>query len=200
MPGSEPEVAEDIMLQRCGPAPYLRRRFEVTGGVRRAMLYATARGVVELHLNGARVGDAVLAPGWTDYRRRIEYAAHDVTELVREGANVLAAIVGDGWWSGFVGFDLKRAGAHYGTHPELLCELHIEHEDGTLDVVAGDELWRATTGPIRYSDLLHGEYYDARRELGGWTDPDYDDSAGRPCAYASATASRSSPSARSRSA
>ena len=131
------------MLQRCGPAPYLRRRFE-TAGVRRAMLYATARGVYELHLNGARVGDAVLAPGWTDYRTRIEYAAHDVTELVRDGDNVLAAIVGDGWWSGFVGFDLKRAGAHYGTHPELLCELHIEHEDGTLEVVAGDEDWRAT--------------------------------------------------------
>jgi alpha-L-rhamnosidase len=139
------------------------------------MLYATARGVYELHLNGTRVGDAVLAPGWTDYRSRIEYAAHDVTELVREGANVLSAIVGDGWWSGFVGFDLKRAGAHYGTHPELLCELHLEHEDGSLEVIASDERWRATTGPIRYSDLLHGEYYDARRELDGWTDPAYDD-------------------------
>ncbi len=176
VPGSEPEIVEDIMLQRCGPAPYLRRAFEAAGGVRRAMLYATARGVHELHLNGARVGDAVLAPGWTDYRTRIEYAAHDVTELVREGANVLAAIVGDGWWSGFVGFDLKRAGAHYGTYPELLCELHLEHEDGTVDVVASDEGWRATTGPIRYSDLLHGEYYDARRELDGWMEPGYDDS------------------------
>jgi alpha-L-rhamnosidase len=180
VPGSQPEVADDIMLQRCRPAPYLRRRFDARGGVRRAMLYATARGVYELHLNGARVGDAALAPGWTDYRKRIEYAAHDVTELVTEGANVLSAIVGDGWWSGFVGFDQKRAGAHYGTHPELLCELHLEHEDGTLEVVASDERWRATTGPIRYSDLLHGEYYDARRELGGWTEPEYDDSAWPP--------------------
>ena len=168
VPGTEADVAEDIMLLRCAPPPYLRRRFEVGGRVRRAMLYATARGVLELHVNGARVGDAVLAPGWTDYRTRIEYAAHDVTELVRDGANVLSAIVGDGWWSGFVGFDLKRAGAHYGTHPELLCELHLELEDGTLEVVASDERWEATTGPIRYSDLLHGEYYDARRETSGW--------------------------------
>ncbi|HEX5782799.1 MAG TPA: family 78 glycoside hydrolase catalytic domain, partial [Solirubrobacteraceae bacterium] len=174
VPGSEPERAADIMLERCRPAHYLRRRFAARG-VRRAMLYATARGVFELQLNGARVGDAVLAPGWTDYRRRIEYAAHDVTELVREGANAITAILGDGWWSGFVGFDLKRAGAHYGEHPELLCELHLEHEDGTREVVATDGRWRATTGPIRYSDLLHGEYYDARRELDGWTDADYDD-------------------------
>ena len=141
------------------------------------MLYATARGLVELHLNGARVGDAVLAPGWTDYRKRIEYAAHDVTDLLADGANVLAAILGDGWYAGFVGFDLKRAGAHYGTHPELLCELHVEYADGAREVVASDERWRATTGPIRYSDLLHGEHYDARRELGGWTEPDYDDGA-----------------------
>ena len=174
VPGTAPEIADDHMLMRCDPAPHLRRRFEASG-VRRAMLYATARGVYELHLNGRRVGDAVLAPGWTDYRKRIEYAAHDVTELVRDGANVLSAILGDGWWSGFVGFDLKRAGAHYGTRPELLCELHLEHENGTLEVIAGDEHWRATTGPIRYSDLLYGEYYDAGRELDGWMAPDYDD-------------------------
>ncbi len=176
VPGTQPEVAADIMLQRCDPAAHLRRRFSVRGDARRAMLYATARGVVELQVNGARVGDAVLAPGWTDYRRRIEYAAHDVTELLREGANALSAILGDGWYSGFVGFDLKRAGAHYGTHPELLCELHVEYADGTLEVLASDDGWRARTGPIRYSDLLHGEYYDARDELDGWTDPDYDDS------------------------
>ena len=168
VPASDSERADDIMLTRCRPAPFLRREFAVERPVRRAMLYATARGLVELHLNGARVGDAVLAPGWTDYRKRIEYAAHDVTELLADGTNVLSAILGDGWWSGFVGFDLKRAGAHYGTHPELLCELHLEYADGTSDVVASDERWRATTGPIRYSDLLHGEHYDARRELGEW--------------------------------
>jgi alpha-L-rhamnosidase len=175
VPESESERAGDDMLARCRPAPFLRRTFGVHGPVRRAMLYATARGLVELHLNGARVGDAVLAPGWTDYRKRIEYAAHDVTDLLADGTNVLSAILGDGWYSGFVGFDLKRAGAHYGTYPELLCELHLEYADGAREVVASDERWRATTGPIRYSDLLHGEHYDARRDLGGWTDPGYED-------------------------
>ena len=170
VPAAESERADDPMLARCRPAPFLRRAFTVRGPLRRAMLYATARGLVELHLNGARVGDAVLAPGWTDYRKRIEYAAHDVTELLADGTNVLSAILGDGWYAGFVGFDLKRAGAYYGTYPELLCELHLEYADGARDVVASDEHWRATTGPIRYSDLLHGEHYDARRELDGWTD------------------------------
>ena len=97
VPASDSERADDVMLERCQPAPYLRRSFAVGGSVRRAMLYATARGLVELHLNGVRVGDAVLAPGWTDYRKRIEYAAHDVTRPAAEGANVLSAIIGDGW-------------------------------------------------------------------------------------------------------
>ena len=101
---------------------------------------------------------------------------------------------------GFVGFDLKRAGAHYGTYPELLCELHLEYVDGAHEVVASDEHWRATTGPIRYSDLLHGEYYDARRELDGWTDPGYDDGDWGPYARKIATAWHWCPSARSRSA
>ncbi len=180
VPGSEPELADDTMLRRCGPAAHFRRSFAVQGAVRRAMLYATARGVVEMHLNGVRVGDAVLTPGWTDYHKRIEYAACDVTDLVRDGDNVLGAILGDGWYCGFIGMNPKRAGAHYGPHPELLCELHLERADGTIDVVTSDGRWRATAGPIRYSDLLHGEYYDARRELGGWTAHGYDDGAWPP--------------------
>jgi alpha-L-rhamnosidase len=180
VPGSEPELASDTMLRRCRPAAQLRRSFAVQGAVRRAMLYTTARGVVEMHLNGARVGDAVLTPGWTDYRKRIEYAACDVTDLMRDGDNVLGAILGDGWYCGFIGMNPKRAGAHYGLHPELLCELHVERADGAIDVVKSDGRWRATTGPIRYSDLLQGEYYDARRELDGWTERGYDDGAWPP--------------------
>jgi alpha-L-rhamnosidase len=180
IPGEDPEKEADRQLVLANPAPHLRRRFQTSGPVRRAMLYATARGVVELQINGVRVGDSLLAPGWTDYRRRIEYAAYDVTGLLRQGENVLAAILGDGWYAGFVGFDARRAGAHYGEHPELLCELHVEHVGGGVHVVASDAEWRGSTGPIRYSDLLHGEYYDGRRELTGWSEPGYDDDAWLP--------------------
>ena len=138
---------------RCSTCPYLRRPFPLGGGVRRATLYATARGVVELELNGARVGDSVLAPGWTDYRERIEYAAHDVTELVRDGDNVLGAILGAGWYAGFIGFDPLRRGNHYGRDPALLCELHLEHDDGSVEVdrqrraVARDDRAARVLGP-----------------------------------------------------
>lgn len=179
VPGTEQELDEsDFMMRRLPACPYLRRAFRLAAAPARATLYATARGLLELELNGARVGDAVLRPGWTDYRKRIEYAVHDVTALVQPGDNVLGAILGHGWYAGFVGFDARRAGAHYGTEPELLCELHLEHADGSRQVIASDGDWRATTGPLVYADLLMGERYDARRELGRWSQPGDADAAG----------------------
>jgi len=174
---SEETRGNDAAQLALAPCPYLRRAFGIAGPVARAVLYVTARGLVEVHLNGDRVGDEVLAPGWTEYRRRIEYAAHDVTGLLRPGENALGAILGDGWYAGYVGFDPKHRGAHYGTAPELLCELHVEYADGSVAIVRSDGAWRATTGPIVYSDLLMGERYDARAELGAWSEPGYDDAA-----------------------
>ena len=99
------------------PAPYLRRAFTVDGPVASARLHVTALGLYEARLNGQRVGDAFLAPGWTDYAQRVLYQTYDVTGLLAPGENVLGAILADGWYAGFVGFDAKRAGAHYGTAP-----------------------------------------------------------------------------------
>jgi alpha-L-rhamnosidase len=172
--------APDKLLRRLLACPVLRRPFTLAGSIRRATLYATARGVLELELNGARVGDARLAPGWTDYRVRLEYAAHDVTAMLRQGENVLGAILGPGWYAGFVGMNPLRPGNHYGRDPALLCELHLEREDGSVEVIASDAAWRATTGPIDYSDMLVGERYDARRELGAWSEPGYRESGWTP--------------------
>jgi alpha-L-rhamnosidase len=165
--GGEPEL-DDTMLGQLPACPYFRRRFELRADAARATLYATARGALSLELNGAIVGDDVLSPGWTDYRARIEYAAYDVTKLLRTGANVLGAVVGDGWYAGMVGFDARRRGNHYGREPELLCELHVDYTDGTHEVIASDGRWEATTGPVLYSDLQMGERCDARREPGPW--------------------------------
>ena len=158
------------------PSPYLRRSFTLKSGVRRARLYSTARGVYEMHVNGSRVGDDVFAPGWTDYRRRIQYQAYDVTRLLQPGENVLGGILGDGWYAGFFGFDPKKRGAHYGVRPQLLVQLNIEYEDGTRDSVVTDGSWKWSPGPILYSDLLMGESYDARQEMPGWEGPGFDDS------------------------
>ena len=107
----------DPVARALTPAPYLRRAFTVDQPVTSARLYVTALGLYEARLNGRRVGDGFLTPGWTDYTRRIAYQTYDVTGLLAEGENVLGAILADGWYAGFYGFDPKRAGAHYGTAP-----------------------------------------------------------------------------------
>lgn len=91
------------------------------------------------------------------------------------GQTFLGAVIGDGWYAGHVGSDARQRACWYGDVPELLCELHVAHADGSVTVVASDEAWRATAnGPIRYSDLLHGERYDARLDMPGWSAPGFD--------------------------
>ena len=158
------------------PSPYLRKEFRLEKPVSRARLYATALGVYEPYVNGERVGEDVLAPGWTDYRKRVQYQTYDVTGLLEEGRNVLGAVLGDGWYAGFVGFDPKHRGAHYGPRPHLLAQLQVEYEDGTMQSIVSDGSWKSSTGPILYSDLLVGESYDARQEMAGWHEPGFDDS------------------------
>ncbi len=170
----------DEILNDLEPAPYLRREFDIAGKVARATVYATAKGVYETYLNGTRVGDQELTPGWTDYRKRIQYQAYDVTELLTGGANAWGAILGDGWYAGYVGMDAKRRGAHYGKAPRLLAQLVVELADGTRQVIGSDGYWRSAVGPILYSDLLMGEAYDANQEFPGWDTPGFDDSMWRP--------------------
>ncbi|MGV3573721.1 MAG: family 78 glycoside hydrolase catalytic domain [Devosia sp.] len=150
------------------PADYLRRSFASAESPVRATLYVTALGLYEVYINGHRVGDHVMAPGWTDYHRRVEYQVHDVTDFVAAGENLLGAILGEGWYSGRVGHNQRRAGNHYGGRPALLAQLHLHFADGTSSVVATDEHWQTRQGPICYSDFLMGEMYDARLEHPDW--------------------------------
>ena len=165
----------DPVAASLAPAPHLRRGFTVEDKqVASARLYVTALGLYEARLNGQRVGDAFLSPGWTDYDQRLLYQTYDVTPLVAAGENVLGAVLADGWYAGFVGFDAKRAGAHYGTRPELLAQLIITFTDGTQQWVATDEHWQARAGAIRHADLLMGEKHDLRLALAGWDAPGFD--------------------------
>jgi len=158
------------------PCPLLRREFDVHAGVavERARLYVTALGVYEAHLNGAVIGDHVLAPGWTTYTHRLRYQTFDVTDLLHEGRNAIGAMLGDGWYRGPLGFGGGRRSI-YGDHLALLAQLEIVYTDGTTDRVVTDEGWRAATGPILTSGLYDGETYDARLERAGWAKPGYDD-------------------------
>ncbi|MGQ9524689.1 MAG: family 78 glycoside hydrolase catalytic domain, partial [Armatimonadota bacterium] len=156
-----------------GPCPYLRREFALAKPVRRARLYATALGLYEVRLNGRRVGDHVFAPGWTDYKIRVQYQTYDVTSLVREGRNAIGAVLGDGWYAGHVGLGGRN---RYGPYPTFMCQLEVEYTDGTTETIVTDDTWRASHGPILASDMLMGETYDARREIPGWDTPGFDDS------------------------
>jgi alpha-L-rhamnosidase len=170
----------DPVAMALKPAPYLRRAFTVSQPVVSARLYVTALGLYEARLNGQRIGDAFLTPGWTDYGQRILYQTYDVTSLLSHGENVLGAIIADGWYAGFVGYDAKRAGAHYGTAPELLAQLAITFGDGTAAQVVTDSQWQARLAAIRHADLLMGERQDLRLEVPGWDRPGFDASGWDP--------------------
>lgn len=156
------------------PVPYLRKTFRLEKAPARARLYITALGLYEAWLNGQRVGDAVLTPGWTDYYVRVRYQTYDVTALLQPGENALGAILGDGWYCGHVEWRDRQL---YGDRPKLLAQLVITDSDGNETVIVSDSLWKHNFGPLTEADLLHGEHYDARREFPGWDSPGFDDSA-----------------------
>jgi len=165
------------------PAPrHYRKEFTAAKTVKRAVVYASALGLYDLYCNGQRVGDAFFQPGWADYLQRAYYRSHDVTGLVRSGsANALGAVVAEGWYSGYVGYALlvgygpNKVGRYfYGKTPALRAQLEIDYTDGTHETVATDATWRVTDrGPTREADLIMGEAYDARAELGNWAAPGY---------------------------
>jgi alpha-L-rhamnosidase len=148
------------------PAPYLRKDFTLGQAVKRATAYVTALGTYELRLNGQRVSQDLLAPGWTEFRKRVHYQTYDVTQQLAQGQNTIAAILGDGWYASDLAHLARRN--IYGGNPRLLAQLVIELADGSTQVVASDESWKASYGPILHADLLMGCEYDARRGMPGW--------------------------------
>lgn len=156
------------------PAPHFRRGFRLGAPPRSATLHITALGLYECEINGVRVGDDVLAPGWTDYTKRVFCQRHDVTAHLVEGDNAIAAILGDGWYCGHIAQHHRQL---YGDRPKLLAQLEIELENGESVMVSTDPAWRCAPGPILESDLLMGESFDARLEFGAWSEPGFDDGA-----------------------
>ncbi len=153
-----------------GTPALFRREFELPAPARRATVYVSARGLFELRINGRRISDDVFSPEWTDYEKRIHYRTYDVTALLTAGANALAATLGDGWWSGYVGWQETR-GRYGSLENSLVVQLEVELADGTRFDVGTDSSWRCNTGPILLSDFMRGEVYDARREHPGWDLP-----------------------------
>jgi alpha-L-rhamnosidase len=153
-------------------APYLRKAFTLKSAVSHAELYTTALGLYEARINGRRVGDHLLAPDWTDYRKRVRYQAYDVTALVNTGGNVIGAFLADGWFSGRIG---NGGYEFFGTQPALLAQLEVTYEDGTRETIGTDATWKRQDSPVLSADFMLGESYDARKEIAGWDQPGLDD-------------------------
>jgi alpha-L-rhamnosidase len=155
------------------PAFLLRKEFELKAGIESARIYATGFGLYELHLNGERVGDELLAPGWTSYDKRLQYQTYDVTAQLKSSSNAIGVILADGWYKGNLAWEGKRN--FYGDKRGILLQLSVRYLDGTVEDIVTDPTWKASTGPILCSEIYHGETYDARLEQNGWSEPGFNE-------------------------
>jgi alpha-L-rhamnosidase len=166
------ELANDTA--RYSPSPYFRKEFPVTRKIAAARIYVTSHGFYELQLNGKKVGDQVLTPGWTSYSKRLQYQVYDVTNLLINGNNAIGAVLGEGWYRGTLAWGDNWA--VYGKRPGLLLQLTITYTDGSTSLIVSDESWKASlNGPVRMNDIYNGETFDATKILTGWDKPGYDD-------------------------
>jgi len=164
------------------PAPYFRRAFSLSRPVRSAHLRIAALGLYECMVNGCAVTDAVFSPGWTDYTRRCYYQTYNVTDLLIEEVNAIGVILGDGWYSGHLGWGERQA---YGDRPQFIVELEVTYQDGSVETVSTDAAWRTAVGAILENDLIMGETHDARLEPIGWNTSAFSDEIWSPVQVAS---------------
>lgn len=148
---------------------YLRKEFHTRNEVRSAYICITALGLYQLYLNGEKVGDDELTPGWTSYHKRLLYQTYDITQKIKTGDNVLGAILGAGWYKGTMGFLGERN--NYGKQTALFAQLVITYTNGKTENIVTDESWQGTDSPILFSEIYDGEIYDARKEIDNWNRP-----------------------------
>ena len=165
----EPGFTEDAAR----PCPLFRKQFTTAKKISAATAYISAHGLFEAAINGQRVGDAYLTPGWTSYKKRLQYQVYDVTTLIKNGTNSIGVVLGNGWYRGYIGFSGQRN--YYGKDISLLLQIAITYSDGTSENIVSDETWKSSTGPIRSSEIYDGETIDNRLEKIGWLLSGYND-------------------------
>ncbi|KAJ0129735.1 Uncharacterized protein HZ326_27158 [Fusarium oxysporum f. sp. albedinis] len=149
-----------------------RKDFHLKEAPQQARLYITAHGLYESFINGTRIGDHVLAPGWTSYDHQLPYQTFDLLKQLKEGENVIAAEVAEGWYCGRLGF----AGGErniWGSSVGLFAQILITYNDGSTEVVGTDRSWRWSHGPLLQAEIYDGELYDSRLECPGWNEPSF---------------------------
>ena len=189
---SEPLIIETALLERSDwvvpllvPSPTapqegprhawnLRAEFDLDDKPARARLYATAQGIYRAEINGQRVGDDELAPGWTSYDHRLRAQAYDVTALLDSGRNAIGVEIADGWFRGNIGFD-GGVWDLYGPHVGIVAQLEVHAADGTTQIIDLDGAWRTQPSATVATGLYEGETFDARLCDSRWSVPGFDD-------------------------
>ena len=159
-------------LYEDNPSPLFRRDFTIPRTIKKAVMYVSGLGYYEAFLNGKKVGNKLLEPGWTNYSKRILYSTYNVTPYLTEGNNCIGMVLGNGWYNPM---PMKMWGrrdireALTVGEPKFIMQLNIEYSDGTKDQIVSDNAWKVTSGPIVQNNIYLGEKYDARKEVLGWS-------------------------------
>jgi alpha-L-rhamnosidase len=170
-----PGYAEDTINR---PPPLMRKQFAVNKKIRSAVAYITAHGLYEAQINGRKVGDAYLTPGWTSYHNRLQYQAYDVTGMLKEGQNAIGVMLGNGWYRGIIGYSDKKN--VYGKDIALLMQVNITYTDGTTATITSDDSWKSSTGEVLYSEIYNGETIDHNKDQPGWAAAGFNDAQWSP--------------------
>ena len=147
-------------------SPLVRKEVHLSKKLKTAFAHITVKGLYEAYINGQKLGDSYFTPGWTNYNHHIQYQTYDVTEMLKNGANAIGVMLGDGWYRGYLGWQGKKN--LYGRELGLLMQIELEYTDGSRETITTDDSWRSSFGAILESDIYNGEVYDARLEKKGW--------------------------------
>ena len=174
----EPEI-EVFNVKEQQPASYIRKSIQIRAGVKSARIYMTALGVYKGYINGKELDQQILLPGFTNYHKRVQYQEYDVTSELREGENVIACVLGDGWYRGYLGPFNKRN--VYGEKIKFACTMVIRYEDGEEIIYSGED-WKATQdGELISNDIKYLESVDRRKEMPGWNETGFSDDKWHGC-------------------
>ena len=163
--------AKDEDAYKDDPMPLFRKEFNASKKIESARLYISGLGYYEAYLNGKKISNNMLDPGWTTYKKQVLYVVHDITTQIQRGGNVIGVVLGNGWWNPlpfklFGRWDIRDY--QQTNRPCLKAEIHLMYTDGTGDIVPTDESWLTTPGPVMKNNVYLGEHYDARREIKNW--------------------------------
>jgi alpha-L-rhamnosidase len=184
-----PLSSDEKKLYEDNPAPLFRRDFKAPKSVKKAVMHVSGIGYYESYINGKKVGNQLLDPGWTDYSKRILYSTYDVTSYITAGNNCMGMMLGNGWYNPL---PLKMWGhknirdALTTGQPKFIMQLNIEYSDGTKEQIISDDQWKVISGPIIQNNIYLGEVYDARKEVPGWNSPGINTDNWRQVKYATA--------------